>query len=357
MQKMQRVIFLSIVSLVFSSTGLSQTPCPPPPTSIDPSVSAKVSYDRIARIYTYRYVIRNGEESLLPINWFTFLMNQQPANIQAPAYWLQRYIDSPNIPTNLRWATILADPSGSAQTENFDLPVPAHAIQPGRQLQGFSFQSSRPPGVLQFYAEGFTQIPSATSTPSDDEPLPNCPGWDFDSPHLQTLVTDMTTGPSSPNVISVAIRLREENGEHRNAINPNDPTGQIAVLVLSSDTFDASQIDVSSIRFGPGQSAPISSQLVPAGSEDQSRNEEREEWETIRDSFGDHEGNNRKLEGLLLVFDLKSLAVQCVLDKALFLTGITKSGVGIIGGVSSRTVGCDVRAPGTRKKRENHETN
>ena len=57
----------------------------------------------------------------------------------------------------------------------------------------------------------------------------------------------------------MAIRLREESEEHLGAIDPNSPTGRIAVLVLSSDTFDASEVDVSSIRFGPGKAAPISS--------------------------------------------------------------------------------------------------
>jgi len=160
----------------------------------------------------------------------------------------------------------------------------------------------------------------------------------------------MAIGPSSPNVVSVAIRLRDEGGEHQHGpIDPDKASGNIEVLVLSSQSFDASEINVLSIRFGPGQALPLSSMLVPATGELAGQGDEREDWERSRDKFGNDKDGNPTSQNLLLIFDLKSMAVQCVLDKALFLSGTTKSGDGIIGGVSSHLAGCNVRDPGSRR--------
>jgi hypothetical protein len=64
-------------------------------------------------------------------------------------------------------------------------------------------------------------------------------------------------------------------------------------------------------------------------------------------------GDNENVDypNLLLIFDPSSLSVQCVLDKAIFLTGVTQSGANIVGGTSTKTVGCDVHKPGVGRQR------
>lgn len=350
MVNVRKIFIVGIGFWVFTLTAFSQSSCPTPPTSIDPSISSVASYNVNTQMYNYRYTVRNAKDSLLPIDYLTVLINDQPSNVQSPANWSGSYITLADIPFNLSWSTIDVSSSAIVQANSSDLPVPTFAIQPGAQLEGFILSSSNGPGILQYYTEGFTQIPSATPTPSDDEPNPNCPGWDFISPYFQTLVTGIATGPSSPNVISVRLRLRDEAGEHQyGSINPKTPTGNIGVLVRSSRTFDASTINVPSIRFGPANAIPLSSRLVPSNSGKDASADEREEWEIIQDKLNSDQGGNVKPENLLLIFDLKSLGVQCVLDKALFLTGTTQSGEGIIGGVSTRTVGCDIHHPGQRR--------
>jgi hypothetical protein len=106
----------------------------------------------------------------------------------------------------------------------------------------------------------------------------------------------------------------------------------------------------SSSRRSPHKAdAPISSKLVQAGTENIATWDERGEWERILETLGIDCSNSLKRKNLLLVFDEASLGVQCVLDKALFLTANAAGSAAIIGGVSTRLVGCDVTQPGKRK--------
>jgi hypothetical protein len=51
-------------------------------------------------------------------------------------------------------------------------------VSPGKQLSGFSFQSTQPPGLTQYVVDGHAGVPSSSPPPEgsrDDEPMPNCP--------------------------------------------------------------------------------------------------------------------------------------------------------------------------------------
>ncbi len=60
-------------------------------------------------------------------------------------------------------------------------PAPAYPIKQGQTLSGFSFQSVDPPDVINFYAQGFTQLPEASeeSEPGQLAPSPVDPGQSF----------------------------------------------------------------------------------------------------------------------------------------------------------------------------------
>lgn len=218
---------------------------------------------------------------------------------------------------------------------------------------------AQPPGLVQFNAEGRAGVPSSSPPAEnavDDEPQPNCPDWDFNNPRFNTIVTGITTGPLAPNTVSVTMRLREETGERPcEPIIPSNPTGKISVLILASKTFDPSQIVVSSIKLGPDGAAPTSSKLVKVRDDDD-RDGEHEEWEKLSHDLGDDRDHDRNKDpakqNLLLTFDLASLGVQCVLDKSVVLTGKTQAGANIIGGASTRLVGCDVHHPGKHHPRK-----
>jgi hypothetical protein len=256
-------------------------------------------------------------------------------------------------PYQLRWSTIAVAPSeANVISGDGTLSPPIYAIQPGKSLNGFEISSSRPPGIAQYFAQGFTQIASGTPTVNNDEPEPSCAGWDFDNPLIETQVTGATVGPSDPSVMSVRIRAREDTGLRPCLpIDPKNPNGKISVLILSTSTFDASEVSVSSIVFGPAYAHPISSKIVPAGVGDKLGFDERAAWEKMLATFqpGDIVEKNTHQKNLLLTFEVSSLDVQCNLDQALFLRGSTIPGQQFLGEVSSNTAGCGPQEIGRHK--------
>ena len=328
------------------ATASYADPCPPPPSSIDPSVTASISFDKKAGLYTYKYAVQNGQSSQIPIDTFIVQLSQSPTEIQSPVHWISGFMNLSHMPFHIIWDSVY-----SSKRKSVD-------IGPGQRLSGFSFKSAQPPGVVQYNAQGRTGVPSSSPPAvgaADDEPTPNCPNWDFNNPRFQTLVTGLTTGPLNPNTVSVAIRLRDEKGEHPSGpINPSSPVGKISVLILGSKSFDPSQILVSSIKFGPSSVSPLSPKLVSRRDEDD-RGDDREEWEKQADSIdGDRDDKGHKKQNLLLIFDQASLGVQCVLDKALFLSGKTQAGENIVAGATTRLFGCDVKHPGVRAPGKHH---
>jgi hypothetical protein len=236
-------------------------------------------------------------------------------------------------------------------------PLDECQLKPGKTLNGFSFKSPYAPGLVQYNFQGATGVPEGPPVKEgdrDDEPLPNCPGWDFDAPRFKTLVTGLTTGPVNPGRISVAIRLREEKSERAcGAMTPANPTGRVRVVVLGTKDFDPAQIDVSTLRLGPNEALPLSSKLGNRRDEDD-RDDDREEWERHKRAIDPDRDAKHKNKNLHLVFDQAALGVQCVLDKAIFLKGKTKTGQEIFGGASTRFVGCDVKRPGVHKHLGSH---
>jgi hypothetical protein len=329
--------------------------CPAPPTCVGANIRSSVAFDSKTNQYTYSYTVQNLKASLLSIKRFLVIVPAQPSNVHSPDKW---HSDYGKTPSRANWSTYLADPSlphSNQINPNSKGHRPAfYAIKPGAQLSGFSFQSPYPPGVTKYMIAGDTGIPSVTATATNDEPMPDCPGWDFNGPKYQTMVNGITQGPSDPNIISVGIRLREVDHDrpHGN-FHPMKPYGKMSVLILSSKTFDASTVDPSSIQFGPGNAAPLSSKLVPAKEEQQ---DEREEWERFADLFkkgSDKEKEKKK--DLLLVFDLKAVGIRCVLDHALFLSGKTKDGKAIAGAKAINTEGCDIKKPYVAPKASTRE--
>jgi hypothetical protein len=318
--------------------------CPPPPSAVNPTLSVSTSYDKKNREYKYTYTLRNGANSQIPLNYFGLLLDQAPASVLSPQDWGGNFASLDSSPHRFRWSTTtVAAAEANKVSGDGTLSPPIYAIQPGKTLSGFEVSSQEPPGVAQFFAQGFTQIASGIPMATNDEPTPNCPAWDFSNPQLETQVTGATTGPSDPSVLSVIIRAREETGLHFcQPLNPKNPGGKIAVLVFSTHSFDASQINVSSVIFGPGYAVPLSSKLVPGGIGESLGTDERGDWEKamqgIRPDFADRK--NVPPKNLLLIFEAASLDIQCNLDQALFLRGSTTSGQQFVGAVSANVVGC-----------------
>ncbi|MBC7385590.1 MAG: hypothetical protein H7301_05415 [Cryobacterium sp.] len=162
----------------------------------------------------------------------------------------------------------------------------------------------------------------------------------------------MTTGPSDPNILTVSLRARDKKGDGRcSPIQPKKPSGQISLLVLSTKDFDATQIDLGSIVFGPAYASPVISKPSPIGHGEKISSDPQVDWEeslkSVRPELMDRKGV--KFKNLLLTFNVADLDVQCNLDRALFLRGKTNSGQSIVGAIKAEIVGCKDKETGTHR--------
>ena len=330
--------------------------CPPPPSGIEPTLQVQVSFDKKSNAYTYKYTIQNGKNAQLPLSWFGVQSNQAPTTIVSPLHWRGSFRSLSFAPFDFNWGTAEVNPAiANKITGDGTLAGAFYALKPGSSLSGFEITSPQPPGPAQFFAEGDATPPTSIPTATDDEATPNCAGWDFKNAQLATQLTGVTTGPSDPNTISVRLREREEKGIGQcAAINPKQHSGKLAVLILSTRKFDASQIDISSLMFGPAYVAPVSSKLTKGGIGESIGRDERHEWEIFQEKMDPDEADRKSShpQNLLLTFDVPALDIQCHLDQAIFLRGQTKSGQKIQGAVPANLVGCNPKDLG---KHERHK--
>lgn len=348
------------IPLLLGSSSFAQT-CPPAPTSIDPMITAEVTFDKGSKTYIYNYKLTNGGKAQIPLEFLALELAEQPKGLTAGTKWSANYDAADEYVSGMlvyetrpQASDYKALAKSAHSTTNSALALRASAIRPGASLAGFSLRSPNPPGVVQFYAEGSTQPPKIISDGEREEPehmISNCPGWGSDASRFASMVTGMVTGPLDPNLVSVPIRLRDEvGGGHCGHFHPQEKKGRISILVLNSKELDVRDITVSSLRFGPGEAVPISSKLVATGGESRADFDEHEHWERMAEALG--RGQDKRLQhNLQVTFDLKDVDAKCVLDKALFLRGKTKHGQNLVGGVSSPFAGCDVQKPGVRRKR------
>lgn len=112
------------------------------------------------------------------------------------------------------------------------------------------------------------------------------------------------------NVVPVKIDILPGNG--KNVLNPNK-AGKVWVAVLSSSEFDAGQIKVSSVRFGPGEAKAIRHKLRAS--------------------------KQYRLKDLWVQFSVTHAGIQCG-DKTVTLNAATVGGQAITGTDSIVTVGC-----------------
>ena len=112
-------------------------------------------------------------------------------------------------------------------------------------------------------------------------------------------------------LIRVTLEVRRGNGDR---IHPGSH-GELNVAILSTDSFDASLLDVSTVRFGR-----TGSEAVPVDAR-------------LRDVDGDRRAD------LVLRFRISDTAIQCG-DTAVSIRGMTVTGDSILGSASVATVGC-----------------
>ena len=150
------------------------------------------------------------------------------------------------------------------------------------------------------------ELASATDVSADGRTIV---GWGFD-PDGQTAGWLARLGPADRELVTIDVKP----GSVTNSINPRSK-GRIPVAILTTDTFDASAVDPTTVLFGA-----IGSEAAPAHS-------------ALEDVDGD--GNT----DLILHFRTQATGIVCGNTSA-SLTGNTFSGQTIEGSDSIRTVGC-----------------
>lgn len=333
------------MSYALSASSSWADTCPIPPTNVSPSVKSKVSFDPKSGQYTYEYTVSNAVNAVLPIDLFAILSPQSPLELRSPDHWEGHFIALPDLDTNIVWGTSALDPNDTrADDRTYNGPPLKlfYTVKPGKSLSGFSFKSSSPPGPVKFFAEGESEAPTTTPTAYDDEPEPNCPGFN-EGPRFKTMLGGVTEGPIPPGTIPISIRLLKETGEWRShEYNPDKDTGKLSVLVLPSKDFDPSTLTVPSVKLGYGEAPVISSKPLP-GFKD--RDDAWGDWEKsskriLPDRAKEDEKERSRKKALLLTFDLKTVGIRCDLDKALFLVGKTSDGKDVVGSVPITTKDC-----------------
>lgn len=115
--------------------------------------------------------------------------------------------------------------------------------------------------------------------------------------------------------IATEIEIDVKPGSDRNSVNPRS-RGVIPVAILTTEDFDATAVDVLSVRFGPDDAM------------------ERHGRGHLQDADGDGDRD------LMLHFSTQDTGIVCG-DISVFLTGETVGGQAITGSDFVRTVGCD----------------
>lgn len=345
------VVVASLASQVNAKPRVDHR-CPIALTTIAPKLDVTVERDTKTGLFNYRYKLQNGADSKLAIDEFGLNLGKAPAGYVDVPHWNHDggvgFSDLEG-QTGFLWRTSeMGKKNANRPFAGGPKPPALYAVKPGKFLDGVGMLSKRPPGIVEYFAkgDGWDILPG-----EDGEPL-TCPGW---NPSERNLVRGMTVGPADPDLVSVKIRLRDRSGIRPSSpIDPKNPAGQIGVLLFSAQNFDATQVDSSKLTFGPAKVGPMSSRFVSSGLGEKLEGDVVSDWERITEKFQSNDAASRKnpFQNLLLVFDVSKLDVQCGIDQALFLRGVTKSGLKFVGAAPARLVGCKVGEPGVHKARD-----
>ncbi len=310
-------ILMALALIIHGASAHAQsTNCPPPPTMFNATVNANVALDPTTNLYTYTYTVSNAASSQQAIEDFLVDFAPSISNIVDPTGWGDGIVSGRS---TVHWDAVVAGPLPAGEPDVGQVPPGLNQISPGSSLSGFSFQSSNPPGPVNYYMHGYVDYVaffganSGADTYEDVEIqqenlLSDCPqsyGGLFD-----LAVQGTTQGPVT--FIPVQIEIKPDNTTA--PINVTSQ-GEIPVAVLSSSSFDATTINPTSARFGPGMATPLNN---TAHQEDV---------------------NGDGLTDLVFQFDSPAAAIPCGATSAT-LTASTSSGTTVKGSGSVVTVPC-----------------
>lgn len=302
---MRKAIRFLVFATLLPCPILAQTVnCPTPPNLVKVTVTAAVSFDSTANLYTYQYTVVSDASSQQEVAGVAVDFAPPIQNIASPKGWTSGTFAARN---TVLWAATAPSPLPPGVADVGQVLPGLFQIKPGSSLSGFSFQSPNPPSAVNSYALGFADLGTADSEDGAEAIADSCPqsvGGFFD---LAVLAT--TQGP----VQFIPVQIDIKPGETPNAVNPRDQ-GVVPVAILSSPSFDATQVDPATVRFGPAAAAPA-------------------------DGGHTEDVNKDGLPDLVFQFPTPATGIACG-DTFEVLTGKILSGTAIRGSDSVVTVSC-----------------
>lgn len=316
-------------------TSAKADSCPLSPNYIEPTINVKFS-SGVDGETDFLYSVKNGKQALWRIEYLAFVIGGSVTARKMPQGWM--YLsNSDRNEARVSFVTVEPDPDDPAPDNFQTLPAP-YAIKPGEEISGFGFRATLSPGLIKFRALGDT----IEDPVSDSGELPDCPGWHFNdpAPKFDTYPTGVTIGPVGDKYLSASIELRHEKMAGQVPDIAPTSIGKIQVVLKSNDQFDASQVDIFSVRFGYGKAPVLSHKLI--GMEGR-----KEGWDKALFPIdaGKKKGHTKDL---LLEFDLVKVGVRCNIDLALFLTGKI-NGKDFLGGAPIKQQICELPKPKAKK--------
>jgi hypothetical protein len=287
------------------SAAQTPVPCPAAPVQVQPQITSTTSFDSSTNLYTYNYTLGNGAGANQEISDLAIDVAGAPSKVQSPHGWSHGLFKKRS---TIHWAaTLVADDPNAV--DDSSIPPGVAQIKPGTSVSGFSFQSSKPPGPVKFFARGYVHVLFDTEVNAENA-LTDCAAslGNF----FNVALVGTTTGPV--NFIPVAIAIKPM-APAPVPINPRDK-GVTPVAILSTPSFDAGTVDPASLTFGTGGATPLNG---------------KGHLEDV---------NNDGLPDLVVQFPSPRIGARCN-DTALFLTGATFAGTPIQGSETIQTVGCN----------------
>ncbi len=167
---MKNTATLALAAMAAAAIGSAAPASTPPPNLVSVQAAVSVDYDSASGLYTYAYSFTNAPTSQQEVaTIFIPLNGSSVLGILAPQGWTAGvWHDGSTISFAATEGVIV--PPGYVDNGGL-LPSPFQ-IKQGQALSGFSFQSPDPPDLIDFFAQGFTQLPVlGVDVPDPEEPF------------------------------------------------------------------------------------------------------------------------------------------------------------------------------------------
>jgi len=304
---------LTASTIYFAHTALAA--CPAPPTAIEPIVKVDHQFDKKSQDHIYTYTLTNGPSAKTTIWMFKVESPEGAMPINLPSKWKMRFQGPPTY-----------SPSVISITTSFNKVVPGGKAE-------FKLKSKLGPGPTKFFSLGTASDQlKAITVNNDDEVAPVCPGFFMEEidPSM-AWVSGVVIGPVSANQVTAKLKMKllkdkpqkgEDNEAEEPEISPADD-GMIELILHQAEGVDLSAVDLSSIKFGPYETSPLSSEFLQ---DDKKMNNWR------------NKPSEKKF--IVMKFKLSDVKIRCDIDKALLF----KANAGdkkLVGAVNIKPKVCD----------------